>query len=56
MAEEKDGPFKGWTVSVEANNRLNLAAKMEEKGMSEDRISTAIDKAAQFEAAELAKS
>lgn len=43
------GPFDGWTTP-EASSKLNLALKMEEKGMAAEKVETMIDKAAQFEA------
>ncbi len=45
-----DGPFTGWTKSPEADSKLNLAVKMEEKGMSNDRIEVQINKAIEAEA------
>lgn len=44
-----DGPFTGWTTP-QASDKLNLALKMEEKGMKEESVLRQIDKAAELEA------
>lgn len=44
------GPFDNWTDSKKANDKLNLALKMEEKGMSEEKVSQKIEEAVTAEA------